>query len=197
MRGKKKGGRGRDKQARRGGVHPRSEVYHMVSERSFGKKKKKKTNGKWRMCIDYIDLDKACLKDSYPLPSINLLVDGAFGYEILSLIDAYSGYNHIWMFAPDVEKTGFMSNRANYCYQVMLFGLKNAMTTYQRLMDRDFQKQIGKNMEVYFDDIVVKSAKPQQHASDLQEIFEQLGRYNIRLNLEKCNFRIKSSFVTD
>lgn len=78
------------------------------------------------------------------LPSIDQLVNGAFGYEILSLIDAYLEYNHIRMFAPDEEKTTFMSNSANYCYRVMPFGLKNAGATYQRLMDRVFEKQIGK-----------------------------------------------------
>lgn len=141
------------------------------------------------MCTDYTDLNP---KDLYPLSSINQLVDGDYGYEILSLIDAYSGYNQIRLFAPDVKKTTFMSNRANYCYQIIPFSFKNVEATYQRLMYRAFEKQIGKNIEVYVDDIVVKSAKPQQHASDLQEIFEQLTRYNMRLNPEKCNFRIKS-----
>lgn len=152
----------------------------------------KKSNGKWRICTHYTDLNKACTKDSYPLPIIDQLVDGASGYQILSLIDAYSGYNQIRMHAPDVEKTTFMSNRVNYCYKVMPFGLKNAGATYQRLMDKVFEGQIGRNMEVYVDDIVVKTEEPSKHAEDLREIFSQVLKYNMRLNPEKCNFGIKS-----
>lgn len=127
-----------------------------------------------------------------PLSSTDQLVDGASGYEILSLIDAYPEYNQIQMFAPNKEKTTFMSNQANCCYRVLPFGLKNAGATYQRLMDKVLDKQIGKNMEVYVDDIVVKSEKPPQHAFDLKEIFSQLRRYNMRLNPKKYNFGIES-----
>lgn len=117
----------------------------------------KKSNGKWRMCTDFTDLNKACPKDTYPFPSIDNLVDGVFGYEVLSFLDAYLGYNQIPMYPPDREKTAFITERSNYCYEVMPFGLKNAGATYQRLMDRVFHNQIGKCMEVYVDDMVIKS----------------------------------------
>ena len=121
----------------------------------------KKANGKWRMCTDYTDLNKACPKDSYPLPSIDRLVDGAFGEEIVSFLDAYTGYNHIQMYRPDISKTTFTTDTANYCYKVMPFGLKNVGATYQRLTDKMFKEKIGKNMEVYVDDMIVKSCEVQ------------------------------------
>lgn len=120
------------------------------------------------MCTDYTDLNKACPKDAYPLPSIDRLVDGASGYRLLSLMDSYSEYNQIRMNPEDEEKTSFMTERANYCYKVMPFGLKNAGATYQRLMDMIFAKQIGRNIEVYVDDMVVKSNNPAGHSADLR-----------------------------
>jgi len=86
----------------------------------------KKVNGKWRMCVDYIDLNKAYPRDAYPLPSIDRLVDGAADNKILSFLDAYSGYNQIPMATNDMNKTAFITDDANYFYKDMLFGLKNA-----------------------------------------------------------------------
>lgn len=76
----------------------------------------KKSNGKWRMCTDYTDLNKACPKDTYPLPSIDRLEDGAAGHQILSFLDAFSRYNHIPMHDRDVEKTTFITKSFNYYY---------------------------------------------------------------------------------
>jgi len=151
----------------------------------------KKPNGKWRMCTDYTDLNKACPKDTYPLPSIDRLIDGVSGQEMMSFLDAYSGYNQIQMYEPDIPKTAFATDVANYCYKVMPFGLKNAGATYQRLMDRVFKNQIGKNMEIYIDDMVVKSKEEGKHLGDLEEVFARIREYNIRLNPEKCVFGVK------
>nr|KYP39222.1 Transposon Ty3-I Gag-Pol polyprotein [Cajanus cajan] len=131
----------------------------------------KKSSGKWRMCVDYTDLNRACPKDSYPLPSIDRLVNRASGHALLSFLDAYSGYNQIMMYPPDEEHTSFITDRANYYYRVMPFGLKNVGATYQRLMDKVFHHQIGRNMEVYVDDMVVKTISAPDHASDLAEMF--------------------------
>ncbi|RDX82407.1 hypothetical protein CR513_36810, partial [Mucuna pruriens] len=90
----------------------------------------RKPSGKWRMCTDYTDLNKACPKDPYPLPSIDALVDEASRCGLLSFMDAYSGYNQIWMHPCDKSKTTFMTNEGNFCYKVMPFGLKNAGATY-------------------------------------------------------------------
>ena len=151
----------------------------------------KKANGKWRMCVDYTDLNKACPKDSYPLPTIDRLVDGAAGHQILNFLDAYSGYNQIQMHPKDKEKTAFRTDSDNFYYEVMPFGLKNAGGTYQRLMDHIFHDMIGRNVEVYVDDIVVKSNSCDQHISDLKEVFQALRKYHMRLNPEKCAFGVE------
>nr|KYP55719.1 Retrovirus-related Pol polyprotein from transposon 297 family [Cajanus cajan] len=150
----------------------------------------KKPNGKWQMCTDYTNLNKAYPKDAYPLPNIDRLVDGAAGHRLLTFLDAYSGYNQIRMHPQDEEKTDFITDSANYCYRVMPFGLKNAGATYQRLMDKIFRHQIGRNLEVYVDDMVVKSDEFGTHKSDLVEVFKQLRKHDMRLNPEKCVFGI-------
>ncbi|KAM6541683.1 hypothetical protein CsatB_006130 [Cannabis sativa] len=107
-----------------------------------------KPNGTWRTCIDLFDLNKTCLKDCFPLPKIDQLVDAFAKYELMSFMDAYSGYNQIKMPVPDQEHTSFVTNMGLYCYKVMSFGLKNVGTTYRRLVNEMFANQIGRNMEV-------------------------------------------------
>ena len=98
----------------------------------------KKANGKWRLCIDFNDINKACPKDSFPLPRIDLIVDTTASHKLLSFMDAFSGYNQISMDPDDQEKTSFVTAQGTYCYRVMPFGLKNAGATYQRLVNRMF-----------------------------------------------------------
>ncbi|XP_043717790.1 uncharacterized protein LOC122665703 [Telopea speciosissima] len=118
-----------------------------------------KPNGKWQMCIDFIDLNKACPKDYYPLPRIDLLINATAGHEILFFMDAYSGYNQISMYVPDILKTSFIAGRDTYYYIRMPFRLKNAGASYQRLINYLFRHQIGRNVKVYVDDMLVKSLK--------------------------------------
>jgi len=151
----------------------------------------KKPNGRWRMCTNYTDLNKACPKDAYPLPSIDRLVDGASGNELLSFLDAYSGYNQISMHPKDKLKTTFMTDEANYFYEFMPFGLKNAGATYQRLMDKVFKGLIGRNVKVYVDDVVVKSKPHNEHIQDLNEVFNALRVVGMRLNPDKCVFGVE------
>jgi len=152
----------------------------------------KKANGKWRMCVDFTDLNAACPKDSYPLPNIDSLVDRVSGCGLLSFMDAYSGYNQIRMHSEDEDKTAFMGTKANFCYRVMPFGLKNAGATYQRMMDRILQPMLGRNVEAYVDDMVVTSVSGNNHADDLQELFDTINKYQLRLNPEKCVFGVKA-----
>jgi hypothetical protein len=152
----------------------------------------KKANGKWRMCVDFTDLNIACQKDPYPLPNIDKLIDGASGYKILSFMDAYSGYNQIMMNPAEAPHTTFMTNTCNYFCNVMPFGLKNAGATYPRLMDRVFSEQIGKNVEVYIDDMVVKTTEDGEHDKDLGDILASVRKYNMRLNPAKCSFGVQS-----
>ncbi|KAF5465384.1 hypothetical protein F2P56_015398 [Juglans regia] len=120
----------------------------------------KKANGKWRMCVNFTDLNKACPKDRFPLPRIDIIVDAMTGHKVLSFMDAYTGYNQIWMNKANEETTTFITDRGLYCYRVMPFGLKNAKATYQRLVNRMFEHQIEKIMEVYVEDLLVKSKEP-------------------------------------
>ena len=100
----------------------------------------KKANRKWRMCVDFTDLNRACPKDSFPLPRIDQLVDFTTGHKLLTFMDAFSGYNQIKMAEEDQEKTTFITSQWLYCYKVMPFGLKNAGATYQRLVNKMFCK---------------------------------------------------------
>ena len=152
----------------------------------------KKTNGKWRTCVDFTDLNKACPKDSYPLPSIDAVVDSASGCEMLSFLDAFSGYNQIKMHPRDEGKTTFMTETCSYCYKVMPFGLKNAGTTYQRFMDKVLAPMLGRNVQAYVDDMVVASRDRRQHTTDLEELFATISKYRLKLNPEKCVFGVEA-----
>ena len=144
------------------------------------------------MCIDFADLNQAYQKDSLLLPKIDQLVDLTTGHKLLSLMDTLSGYNQILMDEEDQEKTSFVTSQRLYCYKVMPFGLKNIGATYQRLVNRMFSHQIGSNVEVYVDDMLVKSKDEANHLDDLKETFSTLRNYNMKLNHAKCVFAVAS-----
>ena len=144
------------------------------------------------MCVDFTDLNKTCSKDNFPLPKINQLVNSTAGHELLSFMDAFSGYNQILMFQHDEESTTFITNNGLFCYKVMLFGLKNADATYQRLVKKIFKPLIRKIIEVYVDDMITKSKNPNKHVKHLDEIFRILRKYKMKLNPENCVFGVKS-----
>ena len=150
----------------------------------------KKASEKWRMCIDFTDLNKACPKDSYPLPRVDVLVDYTARHQVLSFMDAFSGYNQIRMHKGDQEKTSFVTSQGLFCYKVMPFSLKNASATYQRLMNKMFVWQIGRNVQVYVDDMLVKSRREEDHLEDLRETFDTFRSYNMKLNPRKCAFGV-------
>ncbi|XP_056864128.1 uncharacterized protein LOC130511242 [Raphanus sativus] len=130
--------------------------------------------------------------ECYPLPSIDRLVESTAGNEMLTFMDAFSGYNQILMHPDDREKTAFITDRGTYCYKVMPFGLKNAGATYQRLVNRMFADQLGKTMEVYIDDMLVKSLRADDHLAHLKECFAILNKYGMKLNPAKCTFGVSS-----
>ncbi|KAL8146473.1 hypothetical protein AgCh_004271 [Apium graveolens] len=152
----------------------------------------KKANGKWRMCIDFTDLNDACPKDCFPLPRIDTLIDATAGHEMLSFMDGFSGYNQIKMHKDDIPKVSFITEFGVYCYLVMAFGLKNAGATYQRLVNKIFKDLIGKTMEVYVDDMLVKSLAKTDHITHLREAFEVLRYHKMMLNPTKCAFGVGS-----
>lgn len=109
------------------------------------------------MCVDYTNLNNACPKDSFPLPRIDQIVESTTRHEIFSFLDTFSGYHQILMAPEDEEKTSFITPHGLYCYKVMPFGLKNVGAMYQRLMTKIFKQLIGNIIEVYIDDVVVKT----------------------------------------
>ncbi|KAL0445687.1 UNVERIFIED_CONTAM: Pro-Pol polyprotein [Sesamum latifolium] len=139
-----------------------------------------KPGGKWRMCIDFRDLNKACPKDFYPLPRIDQLVDSTSGCDLLSMMDASQGYHQIMLAPEDRKRVSFITSSGTFCDVAMPFGLKNTGATYQRLVDKIFRPQIGRNVEVYVDDMLVKSKKAQDHIADLEETFAVLRKYRCR-----------------
>ncbi|KAL2253357.1 UNVERIFIED_CONTAM: Retrovirus-related Pol polyprotein from transposon [Sesamum indicum] len=149
-----------------------------------------KSAGKWRMCVDFTDLNKACPKDPYPLPRIDVMVDSTAGYEMFSMMDAYQGYHQIHMAEEDKDKTSFITEKGIFCYNMMPFGLKNAGATYQRLVNKMFGDLLGKTMEVYVDDMLVKSKRSQDHLTDLAQAFAIMRSYGMKLNPDKCTFGV-------
>ena len=123
----------------------------------------KKANGKWKMCVDFTNLNKACPKDSFLLPRINQLMYSTAGHKLLTFMDAFLGYNQIKMAKEDQEKTAFITSQGLYYYKVIPFGQKNAGAIYQRLVNKMSNKQIRRNMKVYVDDMLVKSKEESVH----------------------------------
>jgi hypothetical protein len=150
-----------------------------------------KANGKWRMCIDFTDLNKACPKDEFPLPRIDSLVDAAATSELMSLLDCYLGYHQIWMNKEDEPKTSFITPSGTYCYLRMPEGIKNVGESFSRMTSKVLSTQIGKNVLTYVDDIIVKSTNQENHIADLQETFANFRKAGLKLNPEKCAFGVK------
>jgi hypothetical protein len=142
------------------------------------------------MCVDYTGLNKACPKVPYPLPRIDQIVDSTAGCETLSFLDAYSGYHQIKMKESDQLATSFITPFGMYCYTTMSFGLRNAGATYQRCMNHVFGEHIGRTVEAYVDDIIVKTRKASDLISDLEVTFRCLRAKSMKLNPEKCVFGV-------
>jgi hypothetical protein len=151
-----------------------------------------KANGKLRMCIDYISLNKACPKDSYPLPRIDQIVDSTSGCDLLSFLDAYSGFHQIQMSREDRKHTAFVTVNVLYCYVVMPYGLKNALPTFVWAMSKTFGDLIRDRVEVYVDDIVVKTKRRSTLVEDLALVFDKLRATRTKLNPDKCVFGVSA-----
>nr|AAM00943.1 Putative retroelement pol polyprotein [Oryza sativa Japonica Group] len=153
-----------------------------------------KKNGKVRVCIDFRDLNKATRKDEYPMPVADQLVNAASGHEILSFMDGNAGYNQIFMAEEDIHMTAFRCPGAIGLFEwvVMTFGLKSAGATYQRAMNYIFHDLIGWLVEVYIDDVVVKSKEIENHIADLRKVFEKTRKYGLKMNPIKCAFGVSA-----
>jgi hypothetical protein len=140
------------------------------------------------MCIDFIDLNKACPKDEFPLPRIDSLVDTVASSELMSLLDCYLGYHQIWMRKEDEPKTSFITPSGTYCYLWMPQVLKNDGGSFSIMTAKVLHSQVGRNVLTYVDDIIVKSTKQENLVANLQETFANFRQAGLKLNPEKCVF---------
>ena len=138
-----------------------------------------KKDGKVMMRVDFRDLNKASPKDDFPLPHIDILVDNTAGRALLSFMYGFLGYNQIKMALEDMEKTSFITPWGTYCYKVMPFGLKNAGAIYQCVATTLFHDLIHKEVEVYVDDIIVKSKDREGQILALRKFFERIRFYKL------------------
>jgi hypothetical protein len=142
------------------------------------------------MCIDFTYLNKCCLKDDFPLVRIDKIIDFATGYEMMALLDCFSGYHQIWLRKEDEEKTSFITPFNTFCYLRMPEGLRNTGPTFCRMTKAALKDQVGRNVLSYVDDIVVASRKKETYISDLAETFPNMCEARLKLNAEKCIFGI-------
>ncbi|KAK4390035.1 Retrovirus-related Pol polyprotein from transposon [Sesamum angolense] len=143
------------------------------------------------MYIHFRDLNKACPKDFNPLPRVDQLVDSTSGCELLSMMDVSQEYHQIRLAPKHLKRVSFIISPGTFYYVSMPFGVKNAGVTYQRLVDKIFRPQIGRNVELYVDNMLVKSKEAQNHVADLEETFSILRKYKLKLNPRKCAFEVR------
>jgi hypothetical protein len=144
------------------------------------------------MCIDYTNLNKACPKDPYPLPRIDQIVDSTSECVLLSFIDTYSGFHQIKMARDDRKHTAFVTVDGLYCYIVMPYGLLNALPTFARAMNITLGDLVRDIVEVYVDDIVVKTRESDSLLENLARVFDKLRATPTKLNPEKCVFGVSA-----
>ena len=154
----------------------------------------KKGFGKLRVCIDFRDLNRATPKDEYPMPIADMLINDASGHRVISFLDGNAGYNQIFMAEEDMSKMAFRCPRfvGLFEWTVMTFGLKNAGATYQRVMILIFHDLLGIMLEVYIDDVAIKSNADQSHLADLRLTFERIRKYGLKMNPLKCAFGVSA-----
>jgi hypothetical protein len=154
----------------------------------------KKNTGKIRICLDFRNLNRATLKDEYPMHVADLLIDSSSGNKMIIFLDGNAGYNQIFQAKEDVSNTAFHCLRFIGLFEwvVMTFGLKNAGATYQRAMNLIIHDLLRLFMEVYINDVVVKSVDFKEHMTDLKLSLERMKKYGLLMNPLKCAFGLSS-----
>jgi hypothetical protein len=155
-----------------------------------------KKNKDWRMCVDYTDLIKACKKDLFGLSRINQVVDSTDGCSLLCFLDCYSGYHQICL-QEDQIKTSFIILFGTFCYRTMPLGLKSAGSPYQRGIQHCLHSQLWRNTETYIDNVVIKTSRDEGLISDMAETFDNLRKFKMKLNPDKCIFGVPSGKLLD
>jgi hypothetical protein len=148
----------------------------------------KKNTWKIRICVDFRNLNKETLKDKYPMPIANMLINSVLGNRMISFLDGNASYNKFFMAEEDVGKTVFHCPGFVGLFEwvIMSFGLKNARATYQRMMNLIFHDLLGVLLEIYIDEVVIKLAIFDDHMADLRMAFERMEKYGLRMNPMKC-----------
>jgi hypothetical protein len=154
----------------------------------------KKGTDKIRVCIDFYNLNKATPKDEYPMPIADMLINNGSEYRVISFLNGNAGYNQIFMAEEDMSKMAFHcpSFIGLFEWVIMTFGLKNAGATYQRAMNLIFYDLLGIILEIYIDDIIVKSDSMDNHLADLRLALERMRRYGLKMNPLKCAFGVSA-----
>jgi hypothetical protein len=151
----------------------------------------RKKSGEIRLCIDFRNLNRVSLKDNYPLPKMDHILQNIVGSQRMSMLDGFSGYNQIMVHPDDQEKTTFTTPWGTFMYAKIPFGLMNAGETFQRDMDIEFVEEKDKFIVIYLDDITVYSNSDSEHLQHLKQVFEKCRKFGISLNPKKSNFVVK------